>query len=79
MKLKLEKKQVVSLSSLQMESVNGGGIKRSNRRTGNCAYSRKNPDVCTCSGKVTANLVVGCVAAAKTKIDGNVGVVAPSL
>ena len=79
MKLSLDKKQVVSLSSSQMESVNGGGIKRSNRRNGNCSYSRQHPEICTCQGKVTANLVVGCVAAAKTNIDGGVGAIAPSL
>ena len=44
MKLSLDKKQIVSLSSSQMELVNGGkamGEKRSDRRTGDCAFSRK--------------------------------------
>lgn len=67
MKLKLEKEQVTSLSNSEMELVHGGGIRRSNNRNGNCAYSRKHPDICTCTGKGgDQKLVVGCVAKAAT-------------
>ena len=41
MELKLEKQKLVSLTLNEMESVNGGGQKRSDRLNGNCAYSRK--------------------------------------
>lgn len=42
MKLKVEKQQVVSLSNQEMETVRGGGYARSKRRTGRCAFSRRN-------------------------------------
>ena len=42
MKLKLEKQKLVSLSSEEMNNVVGGGQARSQRRTGDCAYSRSN-------------------------------------
>lgn len=42
MELKLNKHQVTSLSNVEMQQVNGGGKKRSDRRTGNCAFSRRN-------------------------------------
>ena len=41
MKLKLEKSQVTSLSMTEMQSINGGTKKNSDRRTGDCRYSRK--------------------------------------
>lgn len=40
--LKLEKQKVTSLSSFEMQSIQGGGKARSDRRTGRCAYSRRN-------------------------------------
>lgn len=41
MKLRIEKQQVTSLSNSEMETVRGGGKKRSDKRTGDCAFSRK--------------------------------------
>lgn len=41
MKLKLEKQKITSLSSSEMKQINGGGEARSDRRNGNCAYSRR--------------------------------------
>jgi hypothetical protein len=40
MKLKLEKQKITRLSSEDMDSINGGGRKRSNRNNGGCNYSR---------------------------------------
>ncbi len=42
MKLKLEKQKVTTLSSDDMSSVNGGGEARSDRKLGDCRYSRRN-------------------------------------
>ncbi|MGD1847824.1 MAG: hypothetical protein ACFB10_20720 [Salibacteraceae bacterium] len=65
MKLNLNHQKITSLSSSEMADIHGGGIKRSNRRNGNCQYSRDHPEVCDCVGKNgPGKLVVGCVAAA---------------
>lgn len=40
-KLNLNKQKVVSLTDVQMQQINGGGEKRSDRKTGDCAFSRK--------------------------------------
>ncbi|MGD1847829.1 MAG: hypothetical protein ACFB10_20745 [Salibacteraceae bacterium] len=62
MNLKLEKQKVTSLKPEEMAGITGGGIGRSNRRNGNCSYSRANPEVCDCVGKNgVGQLVVGCV------------------
>lgn len=67
--LKLKKEQVVVLSNTEMQQVAGGGIKRSNRRTGNCAYSRNHPHVVMCCDQPR---VLGCLAkmAAPAKVVG---------
>ena len=39
MKLKLNKQNVIKLSSNDMSNVNGGGVRWSNFRSGNCGYS----------------------------------------
>ncbi len=55
--LKLEKQKVTALSELEMTTVKGGGKNRSNRRTGNCAYSRNHARVVMCCGEPQ---VLGC-------------------
>lgn len=42
MKLKLEKQNITSLSNNEMSAIQGGGEARSDRRTGDCAFSRRN-------------------------------------
>lgn len=67
--LKLKKEQVTSLSASEMEAVNGGGIKRSNRRTGNCRYSRNHPHTVICCGEPRT---LGCRATYKA-VSNNAG------
>ena len=45
-KINLEKQKIVSLSNDELADVKGGGPRRSNRRNGDCRYSRKNPAEC---------------------------------
>lgn len=40
-KLKLNKETVIKLSDAQASNVIGGGVDRSNRKKGDCAYSRR--------------------------------------
>lgn len=40
-KLKLNKETVIKLSDAQAANITGGGIDRSNRKKGDCRYSRK--------------------------------------
>ena len=61
--LKLKKEQVAVLSNTEMQQVTGGGIKRSNRRTGNCRYSRNHPHLVTCCGETR---VLGCLTKMET-------------
>lgn len=53
-KLSLKKQKVTSLSSKEMNQVVGGGAARSNRRGGNCNYSREHPTepVACCDGNI---------------------------
>lgn len=62
MKLKLEKQKIQSLNSKEMSNIKGGGEARSDRRTGNCDYSRKHPQVflCDCGDGTYEPIVVGC-------------------
>lgn len=48
MKLVLNKQKILSLNSKEMSDIKGGGEARSDRRTGNCDYSRKHPEYCEC-------------------------------
>lgn len=48
MKLKLNKQKVAKLSSKEMNDINGGGLARSNRLNGGCAYSRNHRHQNTC-------------------------------
>ncbi|MGD1847822.1 MAG: hypothetical protein ACFB10_20710 [Salibacteraceae bacterium] len=41
MQLKLEKQSITSLNKQEMATIHGGGEKRSDRRTGDCAFSRR--------------------------------------
>lgn len=61
LKLSLKKQKVVALSSKEMEKINGGGEARSDRRTGNCNYSRANPTTCDCPG-INGDIIFGCEA-----------------
>lgn len=40
--LKLEKQSITMLSKQEMTTLKGGGENRSDRRTGDCAFSRRN-------------------------------------
>jgi len=64
MKLKLEKQKVTTLSSKEMGNVNGGGLKRSQRKNGTCRYSRQanNAVISTfsTSGGGSRSYVTGC-------------------
>ncbi|MGD1847827.1 MAG: class I lanthipeptide [Salibacteraceae bacterium] len=44
MNLQLNKQQIVALNNNEMNAIRGGGIKVSIRKTGDCRYSRKNPN-----------------------------------
>ncbi|MGD1847828.1 MAG: hypothetical protein ACFB10_20740 [Salibacteraceae bacterium] len=55
--LKLEKQKVATLTASEMDHIHGGGLARSNRRTGNCAYSREHPYTVMCCGEPQ---VLGC-------------------
>ncbi len=59
MKLNLNHQKVTSLTPSEMGDIHGGGIKRSNRRTGNCRYSRNHPQVVMCCGEPKT---LGCLA-----------------
>jgi len=43
MSLNLDKQTVIKLSANEVNSIQGGGYKRSNRRQGDCKYSRCHP------------------------------------
>ena len=57
-KINLEKQKIVSLSDDELANVKGGGLKRSNRRGGDCGYSRRYPDAYVNAGGGCD--VVGC-------------------
>lgn len=61
--LKLKKEQITVLNDGELQQVSGGGIKRSNRRTGNCRYSRNHPHNVVCCGETR---VLGCLTKIKT-------------
>ena len=42
-KLNLNKQEVFELSKSEQNDIRGGGLNRSNRRGGDCRYSRNNP------------------------------------
>lgn len=52
MKLELKKQQVISLSDAEMNEVSGGGMARSTRLNGGCAYSRKYRHQNTCGNTI---------------------------
>lgn len=60
-KLSLNKQKVMFLSASELNNINGGGIKRSNRLSGGCHYSRNNEfrEPCQSGGQ---NHVTGCTA-----------------
>ena len=56
--LNLDKQTVVHLSSNELNSIQGGGRKRSNRRQGDCKYSRSHKgttEYCTAREKTTSS------------------------
>jgi hypothetical protein len=61
-KLKLNKQTVIKLSDAQASNITGGGIDRSNRRTGDCRYSRNHDttttDTCAVTGIGYCNALV---------------------
>ncbi|MGD1847825.1 MAG: class I lanthipeptide [Salibacteraceae bacterium] len=44
MSLNLNKQKIVSLSRNEMNAIKGGGLRVSNRKEGNCPYSRRHPN-----------------------------------
>lgn len=70
MKINLNKQKVTSLSDTESSNQFGLGIGRSNRRTGNCGYSRAHKLTLDCDG-INPKRQFSCIAA--TKSNASVG------
>jgi len=55
MSLNLNKQTVIRLSSNEVNSIQGGGYNRSERKGGSCKYSRNHPD------RTPTGRVIGCL------------------